>query len=239
MTGGAEIRMRKRKMIFTIWAFLFALILATPVNAFAQKGPDDGEEGFAYIAYISDSSAGDFSYIYSPFLQKYGAVMAPIKGLSYNRKTNTLTVKNFKGIALDCNAMGDDFKIKLVGENSLEFMTIWGYGYGGSVTFTGKGTLTIKNTGKHSNQKAAILLNAEESKTKLTVKKGAKLKLTGAGKVKNGGVAISIVGTTVKKNAISFAKGCKVSKGKITSSKMKENVGLRSWRFKAKSLTVK
>lgn len=62
--------------------------------------------------------------------------------------------------------MGDDFKIKLVGDNQIKSLIVWGYGYGGSVEILGDGTLTInKNKGKN----CGITMQPEGTKAVLKV----------------------------------------------------------------------
>lgn len=69
-----------------------------------------------------------------------------VNGLSYDKKSNTLTMKNFAGKILSINEMGDDFVIKVKGTNNLSKLWVWGYGYCGSVKLTGNGSLNIKMT---------------------------------------------------------------------------------------------
>lgn len=61
----------------------------------------------------------------------------------YDISTNTLTLDNFTGEVLEVNLMGNGFTINLIGENHLDELIMWGAGYGGSVTFTGTGSLTL------------------------------------------------------------------------------------------------
>ena len=90
-----------------------------------------------------------------------------IPGASYDRATNTLTLENFYGDILDANLMGNGFTIRLIGQNRLEMLMVWGAGYGGSVTFIGDGSLTIDG-----GQEPAIRLNAEGSQSCLMVDRG-------------------------------------------------------------------
>ena len=81
-------------------------------------------------------------------------------GIRYDSSTNTLTLHNFTGPLLDINLMGNGFTIKLEGENHLEMLRAWGFGYGGSVTFTDYyGTVYARTyyNGKWSNVSKLVL----------------------------------------------------------------------------------
>lgn len=82
-----------------------------------------------------------------------GEVLQTIEGVSYDKATNTLTLNNYSGTYIKIGNMGKDFKIKVVGTNTLssESWTLCG-ALGGeftdesmldSITFTGSGTLNI------------------------------------------------------------------------------------------------
>lgn len=90
-----------------------------------------------------------------------------VPGATYDRLTNILTLENFSGNILDVNLMGNGFTIRLVGENRLHMLMVWGAGYGGSVTFTGEGSLVVDG-----GQEPAIRLHAEGSQSCLMVDRG-------------------------------------------------------------------
>lgn len=82
-----------------------------------------------------------------------GEVLQKIEGVTYDKTTNTLTLNNYSGTYIKIGNMGKDFKIKVVGTNTLseESWTLCG-ALGGeftdesmldSITFTGAGTLNI------------------------------------------------------------------------------------------------
>ena len=163
-------------MAFTM---AFALLPATVVDA--AKGPAKGDESYAYICFFNDDGT-DQTYLYiSDFMkdmQKQQGVEANIRdvaGATYSKKTNTLTLNNYNkpGMYIGINMMGDDFKILLKGDNSIQNLAVYADMYGGSVTITGKGTLTC-----NKNKKAAasvygsgIFIGAEMTKAKLTIDK--------------------------------------------------------------------
>ena len=63
--------------------------------------------------------------------------------IRYDRSSNTLILTDFEGSLIETNEMGNAFKIEVNGENTVEFIQIYGAGHSGSVTFTGNGKLTI------------------------------------------------------------------------------------------------
>lgn len=86
-------------------------------------------------------------------LVQNGEVLETIEGVTYDKATNTLTLNNYNGTDIKIGNMGKDFKIKVVGTNTLseESWTLCG-ALGGeftdesmldSITFTGSGTLNI------------------------------------------------------------------------------------------------
>lgn len=66
-----------------------------------------------------------------------------VKGFSYDVYSNTLTISGVKGGVLEINLMGNGFTVNIKGTNSLDKILVYGYHYGGSVTFTGNGKLTV------------------------------------------------------------------------------------------------
>ena len=110
-----------------------------------------------------------------------------LKGMSYNKKSNTLTLKNVKAptYTLSLRGMGTGFKIKLVGKNSLagiesEYATKYNSKgefagqYPSSLTITGTGSLELN---KNKYNYAAISLSAYGTASKIVIDKKANLKL--------------------------------------------------------------
>jgi len=119
-----------------------------------------------------------------------GAVETEIEGASYDRKTNTLTLNGFTGGLLDINAMGNGFTIKLKGENYLASIVIWGTGYGGSVRFTGSGTLEVS-----AGDGPALRLMAEGSSSCAMFDNGPTVVLRGS-------PAVLVENTTLEKSIL-------------------------------------
>ena len=125
---------------------------------------------------------------------------------TYDKATNTLTLKNFSGAMLDVNLMGNSFTIELEGDNTVGAIQIWGAMYAGSVTFSGSGTLKVTN---------GIVLNCEASASCMIVKRGVTLDISG----ESGAV---IVGdTSIDEPAIYLSRHLKLTGGEI--GKYQEN----------------
>ncbi len=65
------------------------------------------------------------------------------RGTYYDRASNTLFLNNFSGAGLNINIMGNGFKLHVTGDCHLDRILAWGFMYGGSITITGNGTLTV------------------------------------------------------------------------------------------------
>ena len=109
--------------------------------------------------------------------------------------------------------MGDNFKVKVNGTCNIGQLSVWGYGYGGSLRITGKGTLNIN---KNKLFEYAVFMNAEESASKLVIDKTVNLN---AYSTKGGAPAVALYRTTVSKNGIQI-------KGKVTvKNRIKKSSG--------------
>ena len=160
--------MRKRTgILLALCLALLGVLFVSPKGVSAANGPCKDAESFAYIQTEGEVTGVDEwgfevrinNYIYmSDYIKKnndsYGSSYTTNipKGVSYNEKTNTLTLNNYTGKEISCNMMGDDFKIELKGENTLEMLYIWADYYGGSVTITGDGVLNVK--GGHDDRES-------------------------------------------------------------------------------------
>lgn len=116
---------------------LSAAVVFTVQKAEAANGPcDEGDWAYAYIA-VGNSETKD--NIFSS--QGSNA----IDGVSYDKASNTLTLNQYKNADnyIATNMMGDDFKIRLIGENEISSIVAYGDAWGGSVTICGDGSLTV------------------------------------------------------------------------------------------------
>lgn len=104
------------------------------------------------------------------------APISTIEGIRYDPDSNTLTLDNYNGPVLNVNLMGNSFTIRLIGDNSLDRVFIWGFHYGGSVKITGTGSLTVNRDMKFDT---GIELLAEFSETCLMLDSGIHLEVSG------------------------------------------------------------
>ncbi len=107
-------------------------------------------EAWSYYGYYDDN--GDF----------VANTETMLDGATYDKDTNTLTLENFSADVLDINLMGNGFKIELIGENHIGQIISWGAMYGGSITFTGSGSLVVNENLDYTE---GVKLNAETSKS--------------------------------------------------------------------------
>lgn len=120
----------------TVMALSAAVVFTVP-KAEAANGPcDEGDWAYAYIA-VGNSETKD--NIFSS--QESNA----IDGVSYDKASNTLTLDGYKNADnyIATNMMGDDFKIRLIGDNEIGSIVAYGDAWGGSVTICGDGSLTV------------------------------------------------------------------------------------------------
>ncbi len=139
--------------------------------------------------------------------------LSTIPNAHYDATTNTLTLENFSTSVLDVNLMGNSFTIRLIGENHLDQLTIWGAGYGGSVTITGSGSLSVNENGNALNG-IGIYLNSEWSQSCLMIDKDVTLDVYGER-------AIMVSATSMSK-AIYYLKPLQMTGGKRTTGEFFE-----------------
>ena len=92
--------------------------------------------------------------------------------------TNTLTLENYHGGFIDANLMGNGFKIRLIGDNSLDYIKLWGAMYGGSVTFTGSGSIRLNESG-NAPDGVGLYLECEDSPSCVMVDRQATVEVFG------------------------------------------------------------
>ncbi|MBQ1507092.1 MAG: hypothetical protein IIZ36_01550, partial [Ruminococcus sp.] len=90
--------------------------------------------------------------------------------------TLTLTDLNRPELSLSTNMMGDDFKLRIIGDCALDVVYIWGDMYGGSLDIEGDGVLTVNEAQKSDY---ALVMNAEGSNAKLNFGSDVKVNLYG------------------------------------------------------------
>ena len=129
--------------------------------------------------YLILSSADTKTFLVAgSYYKNNGITESAPENAAYDRSTNTLTLSNFNGsgLHLDGNLMGNGFKIRLEGKNTLKSIQLWGAMYGGSVTFTGTGSLVV---GGGAPDNVGVLLQAENSQCAIMVDRGVTLEIHG------------------------------------------------------------
>ena len=86
-----------------------------------------------------------------------------------------MTITDLDAEELNVNLMGNGFTVRLVGDNHLDRIIMWGAGYAGSVTFTGEGSLTVNNP-----DGIGIKVEGEWSESGILVDGGVTLDVTGS-----------------------------------------------------------
>ena len=203
------------KKVLSILAVMLIIVLMLQACVFAGNGPmptterEYNGQKYPVSAYISF-----WKYENSNWTEKvvYGdeTVKNEMPGTFYDKSTNTLTLNNLneEEVYLETNVMGEDFKIKVVGTNSLQQIDIYGDKYGGSLIIQGNGTLNVNKNKKCSY---ALGLYAEGSSSILEFGNDVKVNLYSSGNELGG-----IDSTTVSNNAITF-------KGNVGSVETQKN----------------
>lgn len=201
-----------------------------------EPEPDDGDDAFPplpnldpqkydiqgfgsehYIRFM-DGDYENWKYLIAGtyWTESEGHPISSVPGAVYDEASNTLTLTNFTGPALDVNLMGNGFTINLIGENRLAGLQVWGFMYGGSVTFTGSGSLIVNEGAANP---VGVLLNAEGSPSCLMVDRGVTLEIYGSEQ------AIGIYDTTLSKS-VYYLRPVQMSGGRgyMTNSEMDEGI---------------
>lgn len=170
MDKGGTAMKRWKKMMAFCFAFLMSFVMFGS-SVEAANGPNEQDWSSAYIV-IDDGSANP-KQLYNA---NKSVTISTIKNISYDKKTNTLTLNGYQEAEkkIVANEMGDDFKVKVVGNNQIQGIAVWGYSYGGSLTLEGNGTLEIN---KNRVQGEPISLMAEEANAQFKVKQGVTLRV--------------------------------------------------------------
>lgn len=133
--------------------------------------------------YVRMALEGDTAYRYlemgEVWEKYYRGQLADVPGATYDPSSNTLTLENCTAEVLDINLMGNGFTVNLIGENRLGCITAWGAMYGGSITFSGTGSLIVNESQANA---VGLLLNAEGSQSAIICKGGVEIEIYGAEK---------------------------------------------------------
>lgn len=179
------------KKLISIFLLVLVLLSFPSITAFAvNNGPSTYHETWgdtvyyqAYLrAYAPDSKGVYFTEgsMYSIFTQNT-VQKSGLSKVSYDLATNTLTLNNTAGtpegkLDIVANMMGDDFKIKVIGNCEAAAITLWGCGYGANLTIIGSGTLTVN---KNKDFDYGIFVYSEGTKPLITFGEAVKVNLYG------------------------------------------------------------
>ncbi len=208
-----------KKMLCIILSAILICSVILPLSVFAENGPYpvDWETITEEDLYKEDFKLSTIMMVNMPNAEDYetfeeymaaitmGFVYPQIEGLelpsafagaSYNEATNTLTLKNVRlpYTVLATTAMGDDFKINLVGYNELAGISSDGMGWGGSITLTGSGELVL-NKAKTDLISSAVEIYGSDTAAFFKAEKNVNLKINAD--PENETPAISVIGSTL------------------------------------------
>ncbi len=144
--------MKKRISILLAIVMLFSVF---SVTATAANGPSDEhfeEDGETYYNASISFTDFDADKEFDVFVDNKVDNNA-IPGATYDRESNTLTLSSFKhpDLALVVFAMGNDFTVKVEGDNELDYIEVYGLSYGGSLNLIGTGLLVVNADKEYSN----------------------------------------------------------------------------------------
>lgn len=221
-----------KKLLSVLLAVLMIFSVMAPITVFAENGPypNDFEnvdienidvENFKMSAVLFMDLTAMFENPEEAIGLVYPAddalpLPSAFKGASYDIKTNTLTLKNVRAenAILGVLAMGDDFKIKLVGYNELGSIASSGMEWGGSITLTGNGELVLNKTKENFS---AIEISADNTASFFRAEKNVNLKFYSAPEYD--GCSIYIEGSTITDaSQLIQLEGNVKQSGSVTSS---------------------
>ena len=138
--------------------------------------PFMGSEEYVRMGFSGDQ---EYTYLHAGQFWKdqYGAQEVRRSDVSYDAEKNVLTLHDCEAEVLDVNLMGNGFTIELIGNNYVNQVVIWGYQYGGSVRFTGSGSLVIND--HYATPTGGLLLRAENSESCIMVEDDVILEIYG------------------------------------------------------------
>lgn len=192
--------------------FLCTCLLYSPFKAYAQDGPNltSASSAESYVSLLdADGTPTDLFYSAGGVVSK----SASVSGAHYEQSANTLYLSGFSTAqSLECSTMGDDFKIHLTGTNAIGQISVWGDGYGGSLTVEGNGTLTVNKALAYTDV-PAVFLRADGAKASFSVKDSAKVVLNGT----SSAGSLAILSTTVTEPLTAI--NANITGNKIVSNK--------------------
>lgn len=125
--------MKKILILTSIMLMTIALMLLIPNEALAAAGSNAQLE-------VTDSNDDIFYFCNGGIITEVEipGISSANPSASYDEASNTLTLNNFKGRSIIATDMGNDFGIKVIGDNTATIIET-----DDTVKFTGDGTLTV------------------------------------------------------------------------------------------------
>ena len=103
----------KKLLTSIIILIMFALLIG--INSYAQNGPIQGKSDIWFEEY---ENYNNIKRVYVD-----NSVYNEMSGATYDKNSNTLVLNNVKTeMALKTYAMGDNFKIKVIGNNEIGYL---------------------------------------------------------------------------------------------------------------------
>ena len=163
----------KKKLMALLLAL--CMVFGTSVTAFAGNGPTSGEKSYAWVRLYSSERNEEGDPVKSNVLYSNSGTADTVEGAVYDKSTNTITLTNYNcpDMLLSTNEMGDDLKLRLIGENHIQSLVVWGFGWGGNLEIIGDGSLTV-----NENKKDSYALRFIAEGTQGLLKVGAEATLT-------------------------------------------------------------
>ena len=163
----------KKKLMALLLAL--CMVFGTSVTAFAGNGPTSGKESYAWVRLYSSEVNEEGYPVKSNVLYSNSGTADTVEGAVYDKSTNTITLTNYNcpDMLLSTNEMGDDLKLRLIGENHIQSLVVWGFGWGGNLEIIGDGSLTV-----NENKKDSYALRFIAEGTQGLLKVGAEATLT-------------------------------------------------------------
>jgi len=161
----------KKRLLFLYTILICSIFFGClTTNVKAVNGPSSEKGVISFMSFSDDYDSFD---IYDS-----GKITNnDSKGVTYDLSSNTLTIKDFNGnYELTISAMGEDFKLNVVGNNDFLGIYVEGYSYKTNMTITGNGTL-ILNKEKNEDHPVPIV---STDKSKLIFEDTVSLKLYAA-----------------------------------------------------------
>ena len=160
----------KKKLLIAVLLLAITFLGVKTSKVLAENGPYPGSAGVAFYNPENDNATVIFNAgtVYNDAFE----------GATYDKDTNTLTLNNVKTpLSLEYAGMGDDFKINLVGDNEIGYLSSYSYGYGSNINIVGSGSLTIN---KNKDKESGIFFSSSGVKGKIEVADTATLKVYGS-----------------------------------------------------------